>query len=102
MDQIHEELKIPVEEPLEEHGNVNVGSNQTMPANDMSSSSQSEIDYETCDSGLSSEKSKGFKSLSSQECDGTETFPADDKKEAKPKLVNGYGEGTCHSNTSMV
>ena len=55
MDQIHEELKVPIVDKTTTTTTVNdnrAGGNSLRE--DASSSSLSEIEYETCDSGLSS------------------------------------------------
>ena len=53
MDQIHEELKVPVVDTAATPSNENRGAGNSL-REDASSSSLSEIEYETCDSGLSS------------------------------------------------
>ena len=57
MDQIHEELKVPVVDNSAAANDNRVGAHSLRE--DASSSSLSEIEYETCDSGLSSGLKKG-------------------------------------------
>ena len=111
MDQIHEELKVPVFETSPSNdgagtpnggGGGGGGGGGIPPREDAaSSSSLSEIEYETCDSGLSSEKSKGV--ASSPEYEGALALPHDDDDDddedanedgASKPLVNGHN-GEC-------
>ncbi|XP_064616087.1 LOW QUALITY PROTEIN: ubiquitin carboxyl-terminal hydrolase 20-like [Liolophura sinensis] len=85
MDQLHEELKYPVpdedsdaESEVPESMDTTVTNDRHEPPPSTDSGSQSEVEYETCDSGLSSERSSVDPEVSSDEGEQSNRHQAGD------------------------
>ena len=109
MDQLHEELKQPVVEIKDENGDEKIdtsilthpetcGHDRQPSIDSSSSSSQSDFDYETCDSGLSSEKS------SAHNLSGDEDKDINEQDKLKPPSVDenrsNIARSGCYDNVT--